>query len=102
VRHVFHPEAADEFAEAVRFYKMRGPNLGRRFSRELRTTIKKIVETPERSRVFDEDVRRSLLRVFPYLVLYTIEAEFILIIAIMHGKREPGYWKHRLQSKPTS
>jgi plasmid stabilization system protein ParE len=101
VRHVFHPEAANEFAEAVRFYKKRGCNLGQRFSREVRATIKKVVETPQRWRVFDKDVRRCLVRVFPYFVLYTIEPEFILIIAVMHSKGEPGYWKHRLQSKPT-
>ena len=100
MRHVFHPEAADEFAEAVRFYKQRGRNLGKRFSSEVRINIRKIVETPERWRVLEEDVRRCLVRVFPYLVLYTVESDFILIIAVMHGRREPGYWKDRLQSKP--
>jgi len=35
-----------------------------------------------------------------HLVLCTIEPDFILIIAVMHGKRAPGYWKRRLQSKP--
>ena len=102
MRHVFHPDAAEEFAEGVRFYKKRERNLGKRFSREVRVTIQKIVETPKHWRVLEEDVRRCLVRVFPYLVLYTIEPDFILIIAVMHGKREPGYWKHRLQSKPLS
>jgi len=41
----------------------------------------------------------SLVRVFPYSVLYTVEREFVLIVAIMHGKREPGYWRHRLKPK---
>ena len=100
MRHVFHPEAADEFADAVQYYKERGRNLGKRFNREVRLTIRKTVETPERWRVLEEDVRRCLVRVFPYLVLYTVEPDFILIVAVMHGKREPGYWKHRLQSKP--
>lgn len=102
MRHAFHPEAADEFAEAIRFYKNRGANLGHRFSREVQATIRQVVTTPDRWRVLEEDVRRCLVRVFPYLVLYTIEADFILIIAVMHGKREPGYWKHRLQTKPTN
>jgi toxin ParE1/3/4 len=35
-------------------------------------------------------------RVFPYAVRYTIEADYILIVAIAHGKRQPGYWLHRL------
>ncbi len=34
---------------------------------------------------------------WPYGVLYTIEPEFILVVAVMHGSREPGYWKRRLE-----
>ena len=41
-------------------------------------------------------MRRCLLRVFPYSLLYTIESDFILIVAVMHGKRRPGYWRYRL------
>lgn len=36
----------------------------------------------------------------PYAVLYSIEPNFILIIAIAHDRREPGYWKKRLLSNP--
>ena len=85
-----------EFAEAVQFYKQRGRDLGRRFSRETRSAIQKIVDHPKRWRVIEEDVRRCLVRVFPYSVLYTIEDGYILIVAIAHGKRQPGYWRHRL------
>lgn len=100
MRHEFHPEAALEFEEAVRFYKERGRNLGKRLAREIRTTIRKIVATPDRWRVLEEDVRRCLVRVFPYSVLYTIEADYVLIIAVAHAKRQPGYWRHRLSYRP--
>jgi len=100
VRHEFHPEAALEFEEAVRFYKERGRNLGKRFAREVKTTIRKIVATPDRWRVLEADVRRCLVRVFPYSVLYTIEADYVLIIAVAHGKRQPGYWRHRRSYRP--
>jgi toxin ParE1/3/4 len=96
VRHAFHPEAALEFEEAVRFYKERGRNLGRRFAEEVRVAIAKIVATPERWRILEEDIRRCLVHVFPYAVLYTIEADYILIVAVMHGKRQPGYWRQRV------
>ena len=98
--HEFHPEAALEFEEAVRFYKERGRNLGQQFVREVRTAIRKIVATPERWRVLEEDVRRCLVPVFPYSVLYTIETNYVLIIAVAHGKRQPGYWRHRLSYRP--
>ena len=98
---MFHPEAALEFEEAVGFYKERGRRLGGRFAGEVRATIRRIIETPDRWRVLEGDVRRCFVRVFPYSVLYTVEREFVLIIAIMHGKREPGYWRHRLEPKAT-
>ena len=96
MRPAFHPEAAAEFEEAVQFYRQRGRKLAGRFAQEVRTAIGKIVTTPNRWRILEADVRRCLVRVFPYAVLYTIEADYILILAIMHGKRRPGYWRHRL------
>ena len=96
MRHEFHPEAVLEFEEAVQFYKQRGRMLGKRFTREVRATIAKIVATPNRWRVLEQDVRLCRARVFPYAVLYTIEADYILVVAIAHGKRRPGYWRHRL------
>jgi toxin ParE1/3/4 len=96
MRHEFHPEALLEFEEAVQFYKDRGRTLGQRFAREIRTTITKIVATPDRWRVVEQDVRLCRARVFPYAVLYTIEADYVLIVAIAHGKRRPRYWRHRI------
>lgn len=55
-----------------------------------------IVENPEQWKPLDKDVRRYLTRVFPYAILYTIEPDYILITAVMHCHREPGYWKHRI------
>ena len=96
MRHEFHPEALREFEEAVRFYKQRGRTLGRRFAREIRSAIAKIAAAPGRWRVLEQDVHLCRTRVFPYAVLYTVEIDFILIVAIAHGKRRPGYWRHRL------
>jgi toxin ParE1/3/4 len=94
--HRFHPGAAEEFAESVRYYLDRSQALGERFAAEVRRTIRRIVDSPERWRVLEDDVRRCMVRVFPYCILYTIEPEFILIVAVMHTKRQPGYWRYRL------
>ena len=96
MRHEFHPEAVLEFAEAVQFYKERGRGLGRRFALEIRSAIQKAMIHPERWRMIEEDVRCCSVKVFPYSVLYTIEDGYVLIVAIAHGKRQPGYWRHRL------
>ena len=78
------------------YYAERDPALALRFVGAVEDAIRRILEAPERWRVLDEDARRCLTRLFPYGVLYTIEPEIILIVAVMHCSREPGYWKQRV------
>jgi toxin ParE1/3/4 len=94
----FHPEARLEYREAAAFYESRRAGLGAAFSLEVETTIRKILEAPERWRSLEQDVRTCRTRTFPYAILYTLEAESVLIIAVMHLRREPGYWRKRIRS----
>jgi len=96
MRYEFHPEALDEYQETTLYYAERDPALALRFVEAVEDAIRRILEAPERWRVLEEDVRRCLTHVFPYGVLYTIEPQFILIVAVMHCSREPGYWKRRV------
>ena len=97
MRYDFHPEARLEYREAAAFYEARRPRLGAAFTVEIEAAIQKVLEAPDRWRFVEQDVRRCLAHTFPYGILYTIEDGFILIIAVAHGSREPGYWRHRLQ-----
>jgi toxin ParE1/3/4 len=99
MRYEFHPEALEEYDEAALWYGEREPALALRFIEAVEDAIRRILEAPTRWRVIEEDVRRCLTRVFPYGLLYTIEPDFVLIVAVMHCSREPGYWKQRL-AKP--
>ena len=92
----FHPDALDEYREAALWYSNRERTLALRFTTSIEEAIGRIVENPERWRVIEEDVRRCLTRIFPFAILYTIEQDFILIVAVMHWSREPGYWRDRL------
>jgi len=96
MRYEFHPEALDEYNEAGFHYARKEPGLDVRFIMSVENAIEAILADPLRYRRFDEDVRRCLTRVFPFAILYTIEEDFILIVAVAHCSREPGYWKHRL------
>ena len=99
MRYEFHPEALEEYNEAALRYAGQELQLALRFIDAVEDAIRRILEAPTRWRVIEEDVRRCLTRVFPYGVLYTIEPDFVLIVAVMHCSREPGYWKRRL-TKP--
>jgi toxin ParE1/3/4 len=96
MRYEFHPEALEEYREAANWYRNREPSLALRFVSEVEEAIGRIADGPERRRIIEEDVRRCLTHVFPYAILYTIESEFVLIVAVAHCAREPGYWKERL------
>lgn len=92
----FHPEALAEYREAAHYYAERDPALAARFTESVEDAIRRVLESPNRWRILDDDVRRCLSRVFPYAILYTIEPDFILVVAVMHCGREPDYWKHRV------
>lgn len=93
----FHPEALREFRESAVFYESQQSGLGARFIAAVQSAVDHIVASPEVWRVLEGDVRRFLTKVFPYAVLYTIERDYILIVAVMHCHREPGYWHRRIQ-----
>jgi len=96
MRYEFHPEALEEYREAANWYGDREPDLGSRFVGEVEDAIARVLDGPERWRVIEEDIRRCLTHVFPYAVLYTIESDFMLVVAVAHCAREPGYWKQRI------
>ena len=96
MRFQFHPQALEDYQQAVNWYVPRGTMLAQSFVRAVEDAIFRITEAPERWRVIEEDVRRCLTRVFTYGILYTIEPDYILIVAVMHCSREPGYWRRRL------
>ena len=95
MRYVFHPEALNEYAEAVQYYTEQRVEVAQAFVNAIEDTVYRIREVPTRYAAIDEDVRRCMARKFPYGVLYTIEQDYILILAVMHCSREPGYWKSR-------
>jgi toxin ParE1/3/4 len=95
MRYVFHPEALNEYTEAVQYFKEQRVEVAQAFINAIEDTIYRIRESPTRYAVIDDDVRRCMARRFPYGILYTVEPNYLLILAVMHCSRKPGYWKSR-------
>ncbi len=91
----FHPEAEKEFNEAIDYYEDIEPGLGYDFALEIHSTITRSVDFPKAWAILEGDVRKSLVRRFPYGILYSEKKDGIFILAVMHLHRKPGYWKHR-------
>jgi toxin ParE1/3/4 len=92
----FHPEAQDELFSAAHFYEALTPGLGLDFINTVRQTYERLPEAPTSGPTFGRRLRRLLVPKFPYGLLYRVEAERIYIIAVMHLRRRPGYWRSRL------
>ena len=90
----YHPDAEAELAEAARFYERKLPGLGARFRAESDSAVARILQTPDRWRILEKDIRRFLMGRFPYSILYRIEE--VRILVVKHHSRHPDYWKGRL------
>jgi plasmid stabilization system protein ParE len=94
--YTFHPQADEEYAQAAQYYAAVSPELGARFFDEIERLIAEARQHPDRFFRFCPPARRALARKFPYSVVYLDEADRVLIVAVMHAKRRPGYWLKRL------
>jgi plasmid stabilization system protein ParE len=91
----FHPEAEEELNQAVEYYEGIESGLGFDFAGELYSTMQRIASFPKAWPVIEGEIRRSMVRRFPYGVLYSEEQEELFIVAVMNLHRDPDYWKHR-------
>jgi len=92
----FRPESAEEFNLAVLYYNNERPGLGFELAAEVRNTLNRIIKFPDSWPFISPNIRKSIVNRFPFAVLYHRGDNQILIIAIMHMRRKPGYWKQRV------
>ena len=95
IAHSFHPEADTEFEEASLFYESRMAGLGKSFAAEVESTLSLIREFPEAGSPVGTSHRRAVVARFPYSVVYRQYPDFIVVIAVAHQRRRPGYWRRR-------
>ncbi len=93
----FLSEAEDEFRESVRYYENEAPGVGLRFIAEVRRGVTFITENPFGAAAVGSGIRRKVLNHFPYSLLYAVESELVVIVAVAHQKRRPRYWRGRLK-----
>jgi plasmid stabilization system protein ParE len=91
----FHPEAQAEFMAAARYYEAQAENLGFDFISAVEATYRRLVTFPESGRPFGSRLRRVLVPGFPYGLIYRTEPDRVLVVAVAHVRRRPGYWRSR-------
>jgi plasmid stabilization system protein ParE len=91
----FHPEAQAELIAAARYYEAQAENLGLDFISAAEATYRRLVSFPESGRPFGSRLRRVLVPGFPYGLIYRPEPDRMLVVAVAHLRRRPGYWRSR-------
>jgi len=91
----FHRLAQRELVDGIRFYEIESRGLGGTFLGQIERCVRSIVEHPHAGSIVRGDVRRRLVRRFPYAILYSIRREGVRVLAVMNMKRRPMYWVGR-------
>jgi hypothetical protein len=95
----FHPQASLDLNDATDHYERQRTGLGRQFAVEVHSTVKRIEHSPSAWAIVDPKagLRRCLTHRFPYGVVYQIQTHRIVVLAVAHLRRRPGYWRSRLE-----
>jgi plasmid stabilization system protein ParE len=95
-RFIVRPAAEADVAEAALWYEAQSIGLGAEFLRAVDICFEEIRRSPERFPEIRRNIRRALLRRFPYAVLFVATSTGIRVIACMHVKRDPRRWHRRV------
>src|SRR5215218_8529835 len=88
--------AEAEVEAAVAYFDEQRDGLGARFEQDLLDTIDFITKHPLTGNPLTPTVRKFRLRTFRYNVIYVVDEDEIVIVAVAHHRRRPGYWRNRL------
>ena len=89
------PEARIDIEQASAWYERQRAGLGDDFLDEVLDALDRIARDPEIYPVIHRRTRRSVVHRFPFGIFYCIEDDAIVVVAVMHGSRDPRAWQRR-------
>lgn len=94
-RFVVRPQADAELDEAAAWYAERSKGVAAEFVRVIDAAFSAIQRNPLEFPVVYREIRRAVVRRFPYTVLFTESAEEIVVLSVFHSRRDPKRWQSR-------
>lgn len=91
----FHPEAQSEMGVSAQYYEEQRKGLGKHFLESVYIAIRHVRFMPSMYQRVVGDIQICNVERFPFGVAFREEEEYIGIIAVIHSRRRPGYWKDR-------
>ena len=92
----FVPDAKAELDEAIEWYQLRNEKIAIHFTDAVEEATKRVMANPLIYRVRKNDTRYCQVDIFPYHLIFKLHKDEIIILAIAHTSRKPGYWQNRL------
>lgn len=92
----FLKPAEAEVDEAVAYFDAQRPGLGERFENDLADAVDFVKQHPFSGKRLSQSVRKFGFSTFRYNLIYAVEEHEVVIIAVAHHRRRPGYWYGRL------
>ncbi len=89
-------QAQQEINEAFDWYFKRSPEAADAFLTEIGASLKQIASHPQLYPAYTKNTRRRVLTTYPYSVIFQEKEDMILVVAVAHAKRRPGYWRKRV------
>jgi len=95
-----HPSTGRELSAAKRWYDRAEPGLGREFVLEVDRVLDAVADgrLPTLAHPDVPAVRRVMLERFPYWLVVLERPNEVVLVAVAHMKRRPGYWRGRIPS----
>lgn len=81
---------------AIAWHAVKRPGLGEQFVSAVEAAIQRALEAPETGSPHLYGTRRMLVDRFHYDVIYITREPLVVIVAVAHQRRRPGYWRKRL------
>lgn len=94
-----HRLAEAEALDAARWYRERNLLAAQRWRLDLQAALRRIAAAPQQFPVYLHQTRRLFLRRFPFFIVFLELDESIVVLALVHAKRKPGYWVQREKSR---
>lgn len=94
-RLIIRPEAETDLTEAYDWYESQLAALGAEFLLVVEASLAAIQRNPKQYQVIYRRIRRALTRRFPFGVFYLTRRNTIIVLAILHAKRDPQLWQQR-------
>jgi toxin ParE1/3/4 len=94
-RFIVRPLAEADLEDAARWYEDERAGLAERFLSDVDRTFARIRERPFQFPTVTGELRRALLHAFPYAVYFRASDQAVVVLAVLHLRRNPRIWRGR-------